>query len=122
MIEWTVATCNTRGINDIKKQKDIIEWHEKTNNTISIITEIRINSITAKTIRNRFTNTLIYHSADDEKVNSSGVAIIVNKEMAAHIHKISEVAGRCITLILRFKRKVTIAITAIYNKSNNNKR
>jgi len=46
------------------------------------------------------------------------VAIIINNDLVLHIRQIHKVQGRCITLILTFKNKITMTISGIYNEAN----
>ena len=90
--------------------------------TISSITETRTNKITNRFLKNHYREVLIYATTDPKDTNGSGTAILINKTLSAHIHNVQEVPGRAITLTLKFKNKVTVTITSIYNKANKDKR
>src|SRR3954465_15933451 len=120
--QWKIGTCNTRGLNNQDKQNDVTEWHIDNHMTITSITETRTNNMTNKFLKNHNKEVLIYSTSDPNDINGSGAAIIINRNLGAHIHEIIEESGRAITLILKFKRKTNIAITSIYNKANRDKR
>ena len=90
--------------------------------TISSITETRTNEITNRFLKNHYKEVLIYATTDSNDINGSGTAIIIDKTLSAHIHNVQEVPGRAITLTLKFKNRITMAITSIYNKANRDKR
>ena len=115
---WKICTCNTRGINNQDKQDDIIEWHTNQQRTITSITETRTNTITNRYLKNHYKEVTIYATTDPNDINGSGTAIIINKELNAHVQEIRDLPGRAIILILKFKKKINIAITSIYNKAN----
>jgi Endonuclease-reverse transcriptase len=121
MNNWKIATTNARGMNNPEKQQDIIKWHQENQHTISIITETRLKPLTAQYLKKYHPEILQLHSTDPNNPNGSGVAIIINRTLAPHIHQISETAGRCITIHLKFAGKITLTITGIYNQANKNK-
>jgi exonuclease III len=120
-MKWTIATANVRGMNNPEKQKDITTWHEDNKHTISIITETRIKPTYAQFLKRHHPNQIQLHSTDPENINGSGIAIIINKDISPHIHRIEEVPGRCITIQLKFKGRITITISAIYYQADRNK-
>ena len=120
--QWKLDTVNVRGLNNQDKQDDITEWHSNNKFTISSIIEIRTNEITNRFLKNHYKEILIYATTDPKDINGSSTAILINKTLSAHIHKVQEVPGRAITLTLKFKNKVTVTITSIYNKANKDKR
>ena len=121
MNDWKIATTNARGINNSKKQQDITKWHQENQHTISIITKTRLKLPTAQFLKKQHPKLIQLHSTDPNNPNGSGVAIIINRTLAPHIHQISEVPGRCITVHMKFKGKITITITGIYNQANKDK-
>src|SRR4051794_14174736 len=116
--QWKLGTINVRGLNNQDKQDNIIEWHTSNNITISGITETRTNEITNRFLKNHYKEILIYATTDPKDINGLGTAIIIDKTLSAHIHNIQEVLGRTITLTLKFRNRITITITSIYNKAN----
>ena len=124
MIEqWKIGTINVRGLNNQEKQDDIIEWHTCNHMTISSITETRINEQTNRFLKNHYKDVLCYTTTDTKDINRSGTAIIIiNRNLSAHIHEVEEEPGRAITLVLKFKNKITVTITSIYNKAKRDKR
>ena len=119
--QWKLGTINVRGLNNQDKQDDTIEWRTSNKMTISSIIETRTNEITNRFLKNHYREVLIYTITDPKDINGSGTAILINKTLSAHIHNVQEVPGRAITLTLKFKNKVTVTITSIYNKANNDK-
>src|SRR3954471_6863325 len=108
-------------MNNPDKQNGIMRWHTENEYTISVLTEIRINNNMAVFWKKRFPEQIIFHTDDPQDINGSGVAIVINRDLTSHIHQISEISGRCISIILRFKRGVSVAVSGIYNKGNGNK-
>src|SRR3954469_582457 len=105
-------------MNNPDKQNDIMRWHTENEHTISILTETRINNNTATFWKKRFPEQVIFHTDNSQDINGSGVAIVINRDLASHIYQISEISGRCISIILRFRRGVSVAVSGIYNKGN----
>ena len=120
--KWKIGTCNIRGLNNQDKQDDTINWHIENHLTISSITETRTSPLTNRFLKNHYKEVLIYATTDPDDINGSGIAIIIDRALSAHIYEIQEVPGRTITLVIKFKGKVSIAITSIYNKANRDKR
>ena len=120
--QWKIATCNTRGMNNSAKQEDIIKWHIQKQHTITCISETRLNETTAKWLKNKNKEVNILHTTNSDDTNGSGAGIIINRTLLPHIHQIKEQPGRCLTIILKFKNKVSIAISSIYGKANRDKK
>src|SRR4051812_5705144 len=121
MNNWKIATINTRGLNNPEKQQDIIKWHQHNQHTISIIMETRLKPPTAQFLKKQHPDILQLHTTDPNNPNGLGVGIIINRLFAPHIHQITEVPGRCITIHLKFTGKITLTITGIYNQANKDK-
>src|SRR5436309_2122520 len=119
MYEWKIATINVQGINLQAKRDDIIEWYWKKENTISSLTETKIPRSTADYIKKQYKDIIIFSTTDDENINSSGTSIIINSNLSTHIHQITAIPGRTITLLLKFRGRTSIAITSVYNSSSN---
>ena len=120
--QWKIATCNTRGMNNPAKQEDIIIWHIQKQHTITCISETRLNETTAKWLKNKNKEVTILHTTNSDDTNGSRAGIIINRTLLPHIHQIKEQSGRCLTIILKFKNKVSIAISSIYDKANRDKK
>src|SRR4051812_47397928 len=120
--QWKIATCNTRGMNNPAKQEDIIKWHIQKQHTITCISETRLNETTAKWLKNQNKEVTILHTTNPDDINGSGAGIIINRTLLSHIHHIKKLPGRCLTIVLKFKHKVTITISSIYGKANCDKK
>ncbi|KAG9298947.1 hypothetical protein G9A89_015969 [Geosiphon pyriformis] len=70
-------------MNVLAKQEDIIRWHMVSNNDISIITETKLYS--------SFPNVKVFISGLDAEFLGAGVTLIMNKNLAKHVLKISEI-------------------------------
>ena len=116
--KWKIAICNVRGMNQPAKQQDIIEWHNFQQHTITCISETRLNQQSATFLKNQNSQTTFIHTSDPQDINGSGTGIIINRNLAPHIHSINEVPGRCITIQLKFKHKTDVTISSIYGKAN----
>jgi hypothetical protein len=90
--------------------------------TISNITKTRINEQTNRFLKNHYKDVLCYVTIDTKDINGLETAIIINQNLSAHIHEVEEEPGRAITLVLKFKNKITVTITSIYNKAKRDKR
>src|SRR3954466_11909737 len=121
MNNWKIATANTRGANNPEKQQDIIKWHLENQHTISIITETRLKPNTTVFLKKAHPEVLQLHTTDPNNPNGSGAAIIINRILTPHIHQITEIPGRCITIQLKFTGKITFTITGIYHQANKDK-
>ena len=119
---WKIASCNVQGMNNPAKQDDIIQWHIHHHHTISCLSETRLNQQTARFLKNKHPNTTLLHTSDPLNTNGSGAAILINRQLTPHIHSIQDIPGRCITIQLKFRNKVSITISSIYGKANWDKR
>ncbi|KAG9295905.1 hypothetical protein G9A89_006644 [Geosiphon pyriformis] len=91
---WKIATCNVQSINNPAKQDDIICWHKKLNNLISII-------------MNKYDGFWVFTSGLDSGHMDSGVAIVMNIFLVKHVYKVSEVPGQLLSIKLLFKNKLS---------------
>ena len=120
--KWKIAACNVRGMNYPAKQQDIFTWHNTQQHTITCISETRLNQQSARFLKHQNPQTIFIHTLDPQDTNGSGTGIIINRNLAPHIHSINEVPGRCITIQLKFKAKVNVTISSIYGKANRDKK
>ncbi|KAG9297817.1 hypothetical protein G9A89_000122 [Geosiphon pyriformis] len=81
--------CNVREINNSAKQGDIVHWHKKINNLISIII-------------NRFDGVRVFTSDVDSSY------------LTCYVCKVSEVPGQIFCVRLLFKNKLSVSILGLY--------
>ncbi|KAG9300171.1 hypothetical protein G9A89_010581 [Geosiphon pyriformis] len=98
---WKIAMYNIRGMNNPIKQSDIVCWHKKMNNLISIII-------------NRFDGVHVFTSEVDSGYLGFGVAIIMDTSLAHYVCKVSEVPGQILCVRLLFKNKLSVSILRLY--------
>ncbi|KAG9299436.1 hypothetical protein G9A89_009388 [Geosiphon pyriformis] len=90
---WKIATCNVRGMNNLTKQDDIICWHNKINNLISIVTETKLRDRVHLWIMNKFDDVWVFISGLGSGYLGSGVTIIMNNFLAKYVYKMINVPG-----------------------------
>ena len=86
------------------------------------MSETRLNHTTAKWLKNQHKEVTILHTTNPDDINGSGTGIIINRILLPHIYYIKELPGRCLTIVLKFKHKVSITISSIYGKANRDKK
>ncbi|KAG9286820.1 hypothetical protein G9A89_012370 [Geosiphon pyriformis] len=93
------AMCNIWGLNVFTKQNNIICWHKKSGNIVSIVTETKLRSNIRPWIINKFNNVCIFISGLDNGYLGTGI---------------EEVPGHVILVCLLFKGKVSVSIVGLY--------
>ncbi|KAG9303134.1 hypothetical protein G9A89_005092 [Geosiphon pyriformis] len=93
-----IATYNVRGMNILAKQDDIIRWYTVSNNDISIVTETKLCSSVKPWIANKFPSVRVFTSGLDAEFLDADVILIMNKNLAKHVSKISEIPDVWVSL------------------------
>ncbi|KAG9292126.1 hypothetical protein G9A89_005270 [Geosiphon pyriformis] len=95
--------CSGLGLdmNNSVKQTDIIHWHKKVNNLISIVTETKLKD-------------KVFISSLDSSYLGFGIAIIMDNSLVRHVYKISEISGQLFSFKLLFKNKLFVLILGLY--------
>src|SRR4051812_40955603 len=81
-----------------------------------------MNTTTNKFLKNQYKEVLIYIITNSNNTNRLGTTIILNKNLSLYIYKIIELPECAIIIILKFKNRIEITATSIYNKFNKDKR
>jgi len=104
-----LSTLNTQGLSDFTKLRCLSNSVD--NRTILLCTETKIktSSFFPKNINGR---AVIYGSSKDLAKN--GTALIIGKDLSAHVFKINQTTEFCSSITLKFKNKINILLTAIY--------
>ncbi|KAG9291929.1 hypothetical protein G9A89_004867 [Geosiphon pyriformis] len=111
---WKFAMCNVKGMNNPFKQKDIIRWHKKINNLVSIITETKLKGKICPWIADKFDSVRVFTSGLDFGHLDADVAVIMDVSLTCHVCKISEVPSRFLSVKLLFKDKLSVLILGLY--------
>ncbi|KAG9296279.1 hypothetical protein G9A89_014871 [Geosiphon pyriformis] len=106
---WKFATCNVRGMNNSTKQKNIIRWHKKMNNLVSIITKTKLRGKVCLWIADKFNGVQVFTSGLDSGHLDAGVAVIMDVSLAYHVCKVFEVPGQLLSIKLLFKDKLSFS-------------
>ncbi|KAG9285350.1 hypothetical protein G9A89_010825 [Geosiphon pyriformis] len=114
VLVWKIAMCNIRGMNNPAKQDDIICWHKKTNNLISIVIKTKLKSKICPWIMNKFDDVWVFTSGLDSGYVGSGIVIVMNISLAKHVCKVSEMPGWLLSIKLLFKNKLFVSILGLY--------
>jgi exonuclease III len=104
----SLTTLNTRGLNESIKLKSLT--NSVNNRSILFCTETKLKKDTTypKHINGR---SIIYGNSNSAK---NGTALIIGKDLSSHVFKITQTTEYCSSIILRFKGKVDILMTALY--------
>ncbi|KAG9294084.1 hypothetical protein G9A89_015494 [Geosiphon pyriformis] len=111
---WNIATCNIRGINNPAKQNDIICWHMKRNNLISIFTESKLKEKICPWIVNKFNSVQVFTSGLESGYLGASVMVVMNSSLGRHVCRVSEVLGWLLSIKLLFKNKLSVSILGLY--------
>ncbi|KAG9287946.1 hypothetical protein G9A89_017541 [Geosiphon pyriformis] len=66
---------------------------------------------------NKFNNVHVFCSGLDSDHVGAGVAIVMNRSLAKHVYKVSEISGRFLCIKLLFKNKLSVLILGLYADS-----
>ncbi|KAG9291029.1 hypothetical protein G9A89_012901 [Geosiphon pyriformis] len=94
-------------MNNPAKQKDIICWHKKMNNLVSIISETKLKDKVHLWIMNKFDGVRVFTSGVNSDYLNSGIAIIIDNSLASYVCKVSEVSDQIFSVKLFFKNKLS---------------
>ncbi|KAG9298052.1 hypothetical protein G9A89_008411 [Geosiphon pyriformis] len=117
---WKFATCNIRDINVPAKQEDIVCWHKKLGNMVSIVTETKLRSNIRSWIINKFDGIRIFTSGLGVSFFGTEVAIIMNSSLVWHVSKMNKIPGRLIFVHFLFKDKLLVTILGLYTGASVN--
>ncbi|KAG9298542.1 hypothetical protein G9A89_018901 [Geosiphon pyriformis] len=105
-------------MNVLVKQNDIIRWHTVSNNDISIVIEIKLHFSIKFWIANKFPGVKIFTLGLDAGFLGVGITLIMNKNLAKHVSKISEILGRLLMVCLLFKNKQFVSVLDLYMEAS----
>src|SRR6185295_11934524 len=116
-----ITTHNIRGINNILKMQNWIEYCIKSNLHIISITEIKLKDSTTKLLTNPFykvytSNFLPYDSSQREA--SLGTALMICNQLQPYIHNINILPGTAICIDFLFSSNNKSHIILTYLPSN----
>ncbi|KAG9302590.1 hypothetical protein G9A89_007294 [Geosiphon pyriformis] len=80
---------------------DIIHWHKKKNNLVSIFTESKLKE-------------KVFISGLESGYLGVGVVVVMNSSLVTHVYKISEVSGWLLSIKLLFKNNLSVLILGLY--------
>ncbi|KAG9305920.1 hypothetical protein G9A89_016573 [Geosiphon pyriformis] len=93
---------------------NVVCWHRKMGNLVSIVTKTKLRSGCRPWIKDRFNGVQVFTSGLDAGFFGAGVAIIMDVSLAQHVSKISEVPSRLLSIKLLFKNKLSVSILELY--------
>ncbi|KAG9298398.1 hypothetical protein G9A89_000397 [Geosiphon pyriformis] len=111
---WRVAMHNVRGMNISVKQDNIVQWHKDMDNLVSIFTETKLRDKACPWLVDKFDDVCMFSSGLDSGYVSAGVMIVMNRSLARHVYKVSEVPGHLLCIKLLFKNKLSVLILKLY--------
>src|SRR6185436_9690786 len=128
-----IATQNIRGITNITKQIDWLNFCEEKDFDIVGLTEtwakeenckyIFKNDTIKKILRkDKNTDEYKYFWANGEQTNGSGVGIMIKKTWAKHVYKIDKYEGNAISIKLSFKKRIKLQIIVVYYPTSTSQR
>jgi exonuclease III len=114
----SICTHNIRGINKETDQDTLIQYLSEENIDIIGLSETKLNSANGdwafKDYRSKFK---CFSSTSDVHPQGSGVALLIEKEMAKHVYSVQRIEGHIIVAVLLF-RQSRITIMQVYLPSN----
>ncbi|KAG9296263.1 hypothetical protein G9A89_014855 [Geosiphon pyriformis] len=110
------ARVNSFGadMNNLVKQDDVICWHMKKNNLVSIFTESKLKEKICSWIVNKYDGVWVFTSGLESGYLGASVAVIMNSSLVRHVCKVSEVSGQLLFIKLLFKNKLSVSILSLY--------
>jgi hypothetical protein len=105
----TFTTINTKGLNNFAKLQALA--NHTSDRTILFCTETKLKQ-EDRFPRNINGRSIIYGNSSSSAKN--GTALIIGRSLTSHIHKIISHSEYCSSILLKFKGKVNILISAIY--------
>ncbi|KAG9289013.1 hypothetical protein G9A89_015562 [Geosiphon pyriformis] len=99
---------------------DIIYWHKKKDNLVSIFMESKLKRKICPWIVNKFDGVQMFTSGLEFDYLSVGVVVVINSSLVKHVCKISEVSGQLLSIKLLFKNKLSVSILGLYTAGNIN--
>ncbi|KAG9298554.1 hypothetical protein G9A89_018913 [Geosiphon pyriformis] len=104
-------------IGGLKANLAVLENSVK-NNDISIVTETKLYFSVKSWIANKFPGVKIFTLGLDAKFLGAGITLIMNKNLAKHVSKISEILDRLLMVCLLFKNKQFVSVLDLYVKTS----
>ncbi|KAG9292780.1 hypothetical protein G9A89_006341 [Geosiphon pyriformis] len=86
-----LATCNVWGINVPAKQEDVVCWHKKSSNMVSIITETKLKPSIRPWIMNKFKSMCIFTFGLDSGFLGTGIEKVPSHIVLVHLFFMSRV-------------------------------
>ncbi|KAG9293969.1 hypothetical protein G9A89_019307 [Geosiphon pyriformis] len=102
------------GMNVLTKQDDIVRWHKDMDNLVSIFTETKLKNKAHLWLVDKFNNVCVFSSGLNSGYVGANVAIVMNRSLARHVYKVSEVLGSLFCIRLLFKNKLSVSILGLY--------
>src|ERR1044072_6945150 len=110
-----ILTHNVRGLNDLTKQQQLIDYMDLNNVAIFGLSETKLLTktaqITFKKYKDKYTS---YFHSDENSTLGTGVGIILSNEYARYVHKMASYKGRVIYVNLITKGRIKIRIIQVY--------
>ncbi|KAG9286736.1 hypothetical protein G9A89_012286 [Geosiphon pyriformis] len=96
------------------KQNDIIQWHKDINNLVLIFTETKLRNKACLWLVDKFDDVCVFFSGLDSGYVGADVVIVMNRSLARHVYKISEISDHLFCIRLLFKNKLLVSILGLY--------
>src|SRR5271163_4913687 len=109
-----IATHNVKGINCPNKQIHIINFIKNKRINICGFSETNLSLSSASHIYKNDSDYTPYFTAPTKNHIGSGVGILISKQLARHVQKVTFFQGRIITLDLFLKNKNKLRIIQVY--------
>ena len=117
---FKITTINVAGINNNLKQEQIMNFMIINKIQILGLSETKLKDSVSENIYKNNQDVTAWWSNDDENHFSTGVAIIMKKDIAKYVVKVNRYKGRIIHVIMLIKGKIRLSIIQIYNQAHNN--
>ncbi|KAG9293316.1 hypothetical protein G9A89_007562 [Geosiphon pyriformis] len=93
---------------------DIICWHKKKNNLVSIFMKSKLKGKICTWIVNKFDGVQVFISGLESSYLGASVVVVMNSSLARHVCKISKMLGWLLFIKLLFKNKLSVSILGLY--------
>ncbi|RIA79717.1 Endonuclease/exonuclease/phosphatase, partial [Glomus cerebriforme] len=109
-----IMTLNVQGLNSKKKQHQLSHMMDLHHISILGLSETKLSNSVAPYIFKKSSNYKLYSHNTDNNINSSGVSLLLSKEMDKYVHKHESYKGHIIYVDLFMKGHIKLRIIQIY--------
>ncbi|KAG9297128.1 hypothetical protein G9A89_019409 [Geosiphon pyriformis] len=103
-----------RGLLHAILEDDIVQWHKDMDNLVLIFMKTKLRNKACSWLVDKFNDVHVFSSGLNSGYMGAGVVIVMNRSLARHVYKVSEVPGCLLCIKLLFKNKLLVSILGLY--------